>query len=116
MLGAAIGPGASSHWLALDWLAPAWDLGVFASWIRWDNAALFNEEVPAPKREDVSLFWGIRGNVEVRGVRAGLELQTGVRMDYLFQSFTPEPPSFEREGVDIPNHTLAIVLSRAVGG
>src|SRR5688572_32980018 len=29
VIGAAIGPGASSQWIAVDWLAPRWQLGGF---------------------------------------------------------------------------------------
>ncbi len=35
-------------------------------------------------------------------------------MDYLFQSYEGAPPDFEREGVDIGNRTLTLMLTRAV--
>ena len=36
-LGAAIGPGASSQWLAADYMEPNWSFGVFAGRIRWNE-------------------------------------------------------------------------------
>ena len=45
VLGAAIGPGASSHWLALDYFRSSWDVGLFGEWVRWDNDAMWTVPV-----------------------------------------------------------------------
>jgi hypothetical protein len=62
VIGAAIGPGASSQWLAVDLLRDGGaHLGLFGSRIRWDNAA-FYQPTPRPFfAHDVSLLLGARG-------------------------------------------------------
>jgi hypothetical protein len=111
-LGAAIGPGASSQWLASDWLAARWRLGAFAGRVRWDAAAEFEDVVVDPKREDVSLFWGLRGGMDLWSW--GAELSTGVRINYLFQTFRPTDATGRAEGVDVANTTLAFTVSRTI--
>jgi hypothetical protein len=68
VVGAAIGPGGSSQWLALDVLAASWRAGVFLSRIRWDDDALYDlPQVPPLGRRwcshDVSFIGGLRGGV-----------------------------------------------------
>lgn len=64
VIGAAIGPGASSQWLAADYVAPGWRAGLFLGRIRWDNDALYLFPSPIEKRlaHDVSLFGGVRAH------------------------------------------------------
>ena len=64
VIGAAIGPGASSQWLAGDYVAATgWRAGIFLGRIRWDNDALYLFPSTTEKRlsHDVSLFGGVRG-------------------------------------------------------
>jgi len=63
-LGAAIGQGASSQWLAADYVAPAWNVGVFGTRIRWNDDAHTITPYPDYKgwcEHDVSLVGGFRG-------------------------------------------------------
>jgi len=112
VLGAAIGPGSSSQWMALDWMDGAWRLGTFGGRIRWDAAAHFLNVVPQPKREDVSLFWGVRGGLDLWGWVITTELTHGVRLNYLFQTFWADDVTGRAEGVDIANTTLSLTLSK----
>jgi hypothetical protein len=109
VLGAAIGPGASSQWLAGDLFAPRWRIGAYLGRIRWDNATLFEPIVPQFKRQDVSLFAGLRGSVSWRGVNLGLDFTHAARFDYLFQAYVFAPP--KTGGIDLINNTLALTLS-----
>jgi len=68
VIGAAIGPGADSQWLAVDYFAPRWQAGIFASRIRWDGEALYT--FPAANwagvdsrycSHDTSVLFGVRG-------------------------------------------------------
>lgn len=111
-LGAAIGPGASSQWLAGDVFAPRWRIGAYMGRIRWDNAVLFEPIVPGFKRQDVSLFAGLRGSVSWRGANLGLDFTHAARFDYLFQAFILGPT--RTGGIDLINNTLALTLSSAV--
>ncbi len=112
VIGAAIGPGASSQWLAFDLLHRRWQVGGFLGRIRWDAGAQYLPVVVPPKREDVSLFWGVRGGVESVGWLLNLEVGTGVRINYLFQTFQPDPATGRAEGVDVANTTVRLSMSK----
>ena len=62
-IGAAIGPGAASQWLAGDYQAHLWRAGLFVGRIRWDNDALYLFPSSTDKRlsHDVTIFGGVRG-------------------------------------------------------
>ena len=112
VLGSGIGPGASSQWLALDHLASTWSTGVFAGRIRWDTAAWLTSAVKRWGREDVSMFWGARGGVEVSGWGLFMDISHGVRINYLFQTFIPDPVSGKAEGVDVANTSISVTLAK----
>lgn len=114
VLGAGIGPGASSQWLALDRLTSTWSAGVFAGRIRWDTAAWLTSAVKRWGREDVSMFWGARGGVEVSGWELFMDISHGVRINYLFQTFIPDPVSGRAEGVDVANTSISVTLAKSL--
>lgn len=114
VLGAGIGPGASSQWLALDRLTSRWNTGVFAGRIRWDSAAWLTSAVKRWGREDVSMFWGIRGGLEVSGWALSVDISHGVRINYLFQTFIPDILSGRAEGVDIANTSVSVNLAKSL--
>ncbi|GJG88464.1 hypothetical protein tb265_36450 [Gemmatimonadetes bacterium T265] len=110
-LGAAIGPGSSSQWTALDYYTPRWQLGVFAQRTRNQNDALYRVALPNAFRHDVSLAGGLRGGVRYAGVDARATLAYTDRLNYLFQNGT-----FNYLGigsVDVQNLTLGLSLSPA---
>lgn len=111
-LGAAIGPGASSQWLAGDLFAPRWRLGAYLNRIRWDNGVLFEDIVPQYKRQDVTLSAGLRGSVSWQGTSFLIDVAHAARFNYLFQSYILGPAKFG--GIDILNNTLSVSVSRAV--
>lgn len=112
-IGAAIGPGASSQWLAVDYLlGDRSRVGGFANRIRWDNAA-FYETGPRPFfAHDVSMLVGLRGTHPIGGFDVGIELSTGSRLNYLFQN-TNTDWGDGRE-VDVRNHTVQFSVSPRV--
>jgi hypothetical protein len=112
-LGAAIGPGASSQWLAGDFFASWWRVGSYVGRIRWDNGVLFEPIVPEFKRQDVTLFAGLRASVEWQRVRLMADLTHAARYNYLFQAYILGPSQFG--GVDLINNTFAITITTAVG-
>jgi hypothetical protein len=110
VIGAAIGPGASSQWAAADYFMPSnRSAGLFVGRIRWDNAAFYR---PAPRAffaHDVSLYLGVRGSLPLGPMQATAELSSGKRFNYLFQS---EMDDWEQmHAVDVRNHSLRISLS-----
>ena len=88
---------------------------MFGGRIRWDAAAQFTDVVLEPKREDVSLFWGLRAATDLEGWTLTGELSHGVRINYLFQTFAPDPVTGRAEGVDVANTTISIRFTKAVG-
>ena len=110
-LGAAIGPGSSSQWAALDYYAPRWQAGLFAQRTRNQNDALYRVFVANYLRHDVSLSGGVRGGLRRNGVDARATLTVTDRLNYLFQNGT-----FNFLGigsVDVRNVSLALSLSPA---
>jgi hypothetical protein len=112
VIGAAIGPGSSSQWAAVDYLMPAGRVGIFGGRIRWDTAAWLTDAVKQWSREDVSLFWGTRFGVDFAGWDLLAELSHGIRINYLFQTFPADWVTGEAEGVDVANTTFSLTLSK----
>lgn len=113
VLGAAIGPGSSSQWLAGDLFAAAWRLGAFAGRTRYDNGTLYEPIVPGFKLQDVSLFAGVRAATAFRGAHVALELTDTARLNYLYQAYIADPIATTSGGVDISNRTLSLIVSSA---
>jgi hypothetical protein len=114
VIGAAIGPGASSQWIAADLLGGGWSLGVDAGRIRWENDIFYETRYNLLPRNwhqhDVTVFAGARGEASVRGVRLSADYTLGQRLNFLFQN--PGTGWGTPEGtVDVRNHTLRVLLS-----
>jgi len=114
-LGAAIGPGSSSQWLAADVFGKRFRAGASLSRIRWDNATLWTPIVPQLKNEDVSVIGGVKGSVTFRRTRLTLDYAQAARLDYLYQDRNDNYLLGTHKGVDILNRTLSVTLTTAVG-
>ena len=117
VIGASIGPGASSQWAAVDYLASRWRAGVFGGRIRWDNDAFYTtaraQIVGWPfLAHDVSMFGGLRGSLDVASLRVDAEWTAGTRYNYLYQN---RGQSWETadDAEDIVNHTLRLGVTPA---
>jgi hypothetical protein len=112
MVGAAIGPGASSQWLATDYLARTWRAGVFLQRVRWNEDAYLTRTSPWPfLGHDVSVNAGIRASYSLRGVRLEGTISRGQRMNYLFQNWSKSWEAAAKDAVDIWNTRLETRLS-----
>lgn len=114
-VGAAIGPGSSSQWVAADYLAPGWRLGIFGGRIRWDNDAFYSTARARIRgwpflAHDVSVFGGVRGSYSFPGLLVTADLQTGVRYNFLFQN---RGQSWETadDAEDVRNHMLRFTVT-----
>lgn len=113
VLGAAIGPGASGQWLALDWLFPSWSAGAYAARVRTDEDAHSNYGFPryvASCNHDVSLLPGFRAAKLSRFGFVSAELTLGNRLNAFFQNQSgcqPKSPS----RLDVRNRTISITFS-----
>jgi hypothetical protein len=117
VLGATIGPGSSSHWLALDYFGPSWEVGLFGERIRWNNDALFDTPLVTPFeaywcQHDVTIRAGIRGGISAPFGRFSASLSTGKRMNVFFEHFTPCGQDEDPRALnDINNTTLELKYS-----
>jgi hypothetical protein len=120
IIGAAIGPGASSQWAALDWLAPRFEAGVFLQRIRWENDAYFRFIPPIAEdannawcQHDVTISPGVRGALDTRLGRWTLSATGGRRYNTFFVHALYCPSS---EGRHESARSLSLGFSARVPG
>ncbi len=116
-LGATIGPGSSSQFIATDVLFPRWRIGGSFTRIRNDNGPIYTALVPFVKLQDVTMMGSLRGSVIVRGIRVEASYTKAVRLNYLYQSYDVDAATGKgkRAGIDLPNRTLTLTISPAGG-
>ncbi|MGI8509530.1 MAG: capsule assembly Wzi family protein [Gemmatimonadaceae bacterium] len=110
-IGAAIGPGSSSEWIAVDRVSPGGSLGVTFTRIRWNEDVRSTYNFPAYVgycNHDVSILPGVRGGKTVPGGYLSGNLIVGTRFNAFFhnQSGCPHGGAFN---VDV--HTTTVSLS-----
>lgn len=108
-LGAAIGPGSSSQYLAWDYIPPSWRAGLYAGRIRWneDMRSVYNwPSFLESCNHDVSYYAGARTSTRTRFgfVSADFTLAKRINAFFQLQSSCSEPISKR----DIRNNTLSI--------
>lgn len=109
VIGAAIGPGASSQWLSADYLSGSGSIGAFATRVRWDQDAYYSR--PTGDRyfaHDVSVVVGLRASRSAGWFELGAEAAHEMRYNYLFQN-----PSYTWGGglaEDVRNWQLRLSL------
>ena len=87
VVGAAIGPGSSSQWLALDVLQTDRSLGGFVGRIRWNTDAYYLQPTSVtPSSYDVSILAGLRGDLTVARRVVATEAVWQHRLSFLFQN------------------------------
>jgi hypothetical protein len=95
MLGAAIGPGSSGQWLALDYFTPRGSFGGYTGRTRWNEDIRSSFDWPDYMRycnHDVSMYGGLRGSI-VRGWgMLGADLRYERRINAFFQAASCFPP------------------------
>lgn len=114
VLGAAIGPGASSQWLAADWIDPAWRVGGFFSRIRWEEDMFPDRaQFSIPTAHDVSVIGGVRGGVRLPFAEVDGELSLATRYNYLFQDQSRSMG--DNVSVTVVNTTLVLAVRPRLG-
>jgi hypothetical protein len=111
VIGAAIGPGGSSQFLAIDYIAPRWQVGPYAGRIRWENDAMYRQAIPTLFMHDATVFGGIRGRHRNRLADVSTDVAFSYRYNYLFQNGIPTPGAFPFRTVDVRNVTIALALT-----
>ncbi len=115
VLGANIGPGSSSQWLAADVFATQSRVGIYLGRIRYDNGTAFGPLVPDLRGQDVSLLAGLRASRNVHGLHALVELTDTARLNYLYQAYFDNAALGTYKGIDITNRSLAVTLTWTPG-
>jgi hypothetical protein len=120
VIGAAIGPGSSSQWLALDHFSRSFRAGVYLSRIRWHNDFLHRSVSPQEFRtersfhaNDVSLVRGVRVGAITSLFEVEGEYRLEDRYNFLFQN--PDLGWGPEDAVDVRNHGFSLTF-RAVPG
>ena len=109
VLGAAIGPGASSQFVAADWMARRWQAGAFVGRSRNNNDALYREGGARLTQHDVTVYSGVRAGIRLPRSDVAATVSFGERYNYLFQSLFYLAD--EVKATDIRNTTITIVVS-----
>ncbi len=109
LLGASVGPGGQSQWLATDWVAPNWSIGVMLQRIRWEDNALYRQNLPNFLQHDVTLLAGVRGTFRTRAYDYSASIAANPRYNYLFQNGFAAPD--DRRTIDVQNMTLTLAVS-----
>jgi len=112
VLGASIGPGASSQWLAVDYLKASWRAGAYVGRIRWNEDVHSTAAFPVYVgycNHDVSLYPGIRAarSSGFGVITADMSFQN--RLNAFFQNDGGCPNVGQR--LDIRNRTLTVTFS-----
>ena len=112
IIGASIGPGASSQFVALDYMKSSWQLGAFAGRIRWNEDVHSTFGFPdfvSYCNHDVSVYPGVRGALfgGFGSITAELTLQN--RLNVLFQNKGGCPNNGER--LDLRTTSLKIGMT-----
>jgi hypothetical protein len=116
VIGASIGPGASSQWLAADYLKPTWRLGAFLGRIRWNQDVHNHAGLPVYVgycSQDVSVYPGIRGARHGGFGVLTAELSVQNRWTPFFQNGGGCPNNGRR--LDIGNNSLSITFAPFAG-
>jgi Capsule assembly protein Wzi len=116
-LAAAIGPGASSQWLAADYLEPHWSFGVFAGRIRWNEDIHSTYGFPIYQGycvHDVSVFPGARATAGGRFGYISADVTYGNRLNAYFQEQSGCP--LGNSVLDIRNRTIRLTLGTFTPG
>jgi hypothetical protein len=111
-LGASIGPGASSQWLAFDYLKPGWRLGAFIGRTRWNQDVHNHAGLPVYVGYcsiDVSTYPGVRAAKQGGFGSLTAELAVQNRLTPFFQNGGGCPNNGRR--LDINNNSLTITFA-----
>ena len=109
ILGASIGPGASTQFVGADYVRKAWEAGGYLGRIRWNEDVHTNFGFPAYVsycNHDLSVFPGVRGKLRGRIGTFSADLTLQNRLNAFFQNAGGCPNNGRR--LDIRNQTLTI--------
>ena len=116
-LGAAIGPGASSQFFALDYIERNWSFGAFAGRIRWNEDIHSTYNFPdylATCVHDVTIYPGARALIGGRFGYITADVTYGNRLNAYFQE--QSGCAVRNSTMDIRNRTLTLTIGTFTPG
>ena len=116
-LGAFIGPGASSQWLAADYMEPHWSFGIFGERIRWNEDVHDTRGFPYYQGycvHDISLLPGARATAGGRFGYISADVTYGNRLNAYFQEQSGCIVQNGRH--DIRNRTISLTIGSFTPG
>ena len=111
VIGAAIGPGASSQWIAGDYLKPSWRAGAFIGRTRTEEDILYSIAGGNSAKHDVTILSGVRGGWRAPMFDLSGELTVARRLNYLFQDDAYNAGETVVSAVDVQNVTLTFRMT-----
>lgn len=109
LLGAAVGPGGQAQSLGADYVVNGGSVGVLFGRIRWEDDALYRQDLPNFLRHDVTLLAQLRGSVRAQSWDYSASLTANRRLNYLFQNGLANP--LGRRTIDVPNISVTFLVS-----
>ena len=85
MLAGGLGPGSSAQWVAADYMRSQWQAGVNFGRQRFNNDAFFTQANPNRCFHDVTVYPGVRAQLNTRLLKVGFEASKIVRYNAFFQ-------------------------------
>lgn len=85
-LGSGIGPGGQRQMFSVDRETETAGIGFYLERVRWNDDALFRQDLPYPQRHDVTLQGGLRLAWQGLSVQWRASATAGQRLSYLFQN------------------------------
>jgi len=111
VIGAGIGPGSSSQWVAADYFKGGWQFGVTAGRLRFNNDAFFLLSYANRCGHDVTTHPGVRAGYSNSYFRLRADYASATRYNSFFQNKSETCQSTNGEGSDRSNKYLSVTLS-----
>ena len=112
IIGAAIGPGGSSQWVAADYLGRMWRFGGFFGRMRVEDEVMYRRPGARFSHHDVTVYSGARVGARFPWADVAGELAVGRRYNYLFQTDSYNagdvPPA---NAIDVQNVTFRLRIT-----
>lgn len=110
MLAGGLGPGSSAQWFAADYMREVWALGLNFGRQRFNNDAFFVQANPNRCFHDVTVYPGMRAQLNTRFLKVGFEASKIVRYNAFFQRIRGCENGAEAIGDRTSNH-MAITVT-----
>lgn len=110
-IGGGLGPGSSAQWFAADYMRQLWQVGLNFGRQRFNNDAFFSQSNPNRCFHDVSVYPGMRAQLNTRLLKVGFEASKVVRYNSFFQRIRGCENGIEAIGDRTSDHVAITVTA-----